>query len=321
MRLRIASYGTVFFRRSGNLCKIGPVPVASCSRMMVYRDFSEKGGATVRKRALALTCVVVGLLGGGAERVFADTVLNIGSTYGSPYEVALLNSPLEGHDKGVFVDVGAGTFVGGTLSGYNLAHANGMNVMYCVDLTHFIYLGTPYPGTKVNTVGYIGNQVPVGQINHTSTTAYSQGTSDTLTNAAGIAYVLRTYFATDGNGHAVTLDSSGMFALQLSIWHLAYGDNFEYHASVYDSVSGTSASTVSGLEDKYYKAGLLHAGDGPSSDVVWINPLNNGSDFTQAQVGLVTPLPGNLVMSSIFLGMIAAGSIGRRLKKVVRIAA
>jgi hypothetical protein len=49
--------------------------------------------------------------------------------------------------------------------------------------------------------------------------------------------------------------------------------------------------------------------------------LHSGTLFTQAQVGLVMPVPGNFVMSSIFLGMVGLGSFGRRLKKVVGIAA
>lgn len=155
--------------------------------------------------------------------------------------------------------------------------------MYCVDITHVIWVPGTYDA-DVNDYGYIYND--------TLSSSGAQVTGGNLTNAGNIGYLL----ATQG----VAAENVSESALQAAIWEQVYGPNFTYDTTNADY--GTYQSYIN----------LLSTSTNTSfwaKQVLWINPKTSWGYYAQAQVGYrphdihQTPLPASLAL-------LAAGTPG-----------
>jgi len=185
--------------------------------------------------------------------------------------------------------------------------------MYCVDLTHDIYLNTDYRATSVDANGYILNDDPAKNPDSVALT----NSIGQLTNAGNIGYLMVNFAPS-----AITLDQQ--LALQSAIWAEVYGKNYgllqnpgfsiaENHTIVLDQASYLNQIPVSG------NANYI-------SSVIWINPSQDGV-YAQGQVAYGpavdhfngpsgTPVPSTLVMSSVLLGIFAAVWSCKRLTRI-----
>lgn len=179
-----------------------------------------------------------------------------------------------------------------------------LSALYCVDIPHDVFVGNSYTA-HVNTQGIIFNDSTTDSLNGGLTLADSSGK---LTNAGNIAYLMTTYAA-------IGLDLAHEQGLQAAIWKEVYGSHFTYNNT------GDSLTAYNG-----YLSGLVSGGHSDLiGNVFWINPNGTNGDGSKIQglVGTIpgpppppsaTPVPSNLVMSSILLGMVGMVRGYKRLK-------
>jgi hypothetical protein len=253
-----------------------------------------KDGVTVRKFFRVLLCTLAGV-GAGAKWAGADTLI-VGGPATFTYNISLTGY---GSESG-----GAGNFQNVTLNGKTLPF------MYCVDITHNINYST-YTNTSVNTQAYISDaDLSKGYQVYAMTDGYGH-----LTNAGAIEWLIANV------APGVTGNQDATMGLQLAIWQLEYGKNFSFTGATPGEIAAYTKDLSAQYGVGYNSTTQLAAMDSYSnSNVLWINPVDSGGNFAQAQISLA-PLPGTLTMTSIFLGMIGVVGAGRARKKRAVVAA
>jgi hypothetical protein len=246
---------------------------------------------------------------GAAGAVRAGT-LHVGSNAAWGIAADLYNSDhqLILHDIGD----GAGNInPGSTLNGLSLPY------MYCLDLTHDIYLNANYAVTSFNNRGYVWNDDPLNNPNSVALT----NANGTLTNAGNIAYLMVHYAPS-----AVTLEQQ--LALQSSIWAEVYGNHYSLIGN--PNFSADENNTIAADQAQYLSN--LHTGGNARfiHEVLWINPSAGGVNYAQCQVAYVpgsthpltaaVPEPSTFVVLSIMLGMFGVLWAYRRTRPAVKLA-
>jgi hypothetical protein len=203
-----------------------------------------------------------------------------------------------GNPSPILHDIGDGAGninPGSTLNGLSLPY------MYCLDLTHDIYLNTDYAATTFNRNGYILNDDPA---QNPASVALTNANGQ-LTNAGNIAYLM-VHFA------PLAVSQDQQLALQSAIWAEVYGKNYVLLPN--PGFSNSENDAIRSQQAWYLSQ--IPAGRNANyiADVLWINPTQDGVHYAQCQVGfeptsgpstLPTPVPSTLVMTSILVGMFA----------------
>jgi len=278
----------------------------------------------VVRKAIAQFFVMIGVVC-GAGLACADSAMN-GSFNVTGYNSAVLISfSLQG-------DAGSGlkTITESGYGGNMIASFNGtaLTTMYCIDIPNNINVPTG------NISAYANNfSTPIVPNDTLSNNKYIPTTGGFTTNAGGIAYVMNVDATLIiGNTTLLLNEQAG---LQAALWRMVYGSNFTLTGATLDANGYITAHTSSYSNDfvtEYNKAlsdGLTHLSFN-ADNALWISPYSGAplSGTTvpnyatmQAQVSaplpggfqIITPVPGNLVLSSIFLGMVGVVSVGKRL--------
>jgi hypothetical protein len=278
----------------------------------LYSPFTSDGnfnskGSSVIFQSRACVCALIFCLGAaGAARAGN---LHVGSSAAWGIAADLYNSS---HQL-IFHDIGDGAGninPGSMLDGLSLPH------MYCLDLTHDIYLNADYSATTFNNTGYIWNDDPFRNPNSVAVT----NADGSLTNAGNIAYLMVNFASS-----AVSLDQQ--LALQSAIWSEVYGNHYALIGN--PNFSPDENNTIA-ADQAWYLSHVLAGGNAAYiPDVLWINPSWDDESYAQCQVAYApgsrhldsanaVPEPSTFVAVSIMLGLFGAAWVYNRTRLTLK---
>lgn len=254
------------------------------------------------------SCVCAGILFLAATAGVRAGTLHVGSS--AAWGIAAdLYDPANA-SRTILHDIGDGA---GNINPGSMLNGQSLPYMYCLDLTHDIYLNTDYSITSANRLGYVVNDDPA----QNAASAALTNSDGRLLNAGNIGYLM-VHFAP----LAASVDQQ--LALQSAIWAEVYGKNYALLSNPYFSPDENAAIAS---DQAWYLNQIPVGGNAKyTSDVFWINPSQDGVNYAQCQVGYApgsdrsssanhpVPAPSGLVTTLIMLGVLGLAWAHKRLK-------
>jgi hypothetical protein len=278
---------------------------------------SDESTATSSQKFNERVATVIGSLRawGWASAFFlavAGTVragtLHVGSSAAWGIAADLYDPANPGHT--LLHDIGDGA---GNINPGSMLKGQALPYMYCLDLTHDIYLNADYSLTSFNKFGYVVNDDPAqNPASAALTTANGR-----LLNAGNIAYLM-VHFASSATS------GDQQLALQSAIWAEVYGKNYALLSN--PGFSPAENFTIAS-DQQFYLDQIPNGGNANYiSDVFWISPSNDGVNYAQNQVGYApggdrlhpahnVPAPSTLATTSLMVAILGAAWCYRRLKQ------